>query len=107
MNTTQTRLIQLQPGQAFPVDRHRSGTLVVVEGEVLLQTPAKWLAGTVVLAPPRRVVAPAALAFEEMGSIAAICPAKILMEEAASPLQRLKAAWDEVRFAWFRSPGLS
>jgi hypothetical protein len=107
MNTTHTRSIELQPGQGFAVDRHRSGTLVLAEGEVLLHAPAAWLAGTVVWAPPRRVVAPAVLACADLDSITAIGPVKIAMVETASPLVKLQAAWDEVRLAWFRMPWLA
>jgi hypothetical protein len=106
MNTTHARSIPLQSGQALAVDR-RWARLVLIEGEVLLQAPADWVGGTVVLAPPRRVVAPAALDCAEMSSIAAIGPAKLLIEEAESPLEKLRAAWNEIRFAWFRFPWLS
>lgn len=106
MNTSY-RSIPLQSGQALAVDRHGCAQLLVAEGEVLVQAPADWLGGTVVLAPPRRVVAPAALNCAEIHSITAMGAAKILVEEAASPIERLKRAWKEIRSARFRMPWLS
>lgn len=102
MNTNH-RSIPLQSGQALTVDRHGSAKLFVTEGEVLLRAPAQWLAGTVVVAPPRRVAAPAALDCAEIDSITAVGAASIEVEEAANPLERLRSAWSAVRFAWLRT----
>lgn len=99
MNTIH-RSIPLQSGQALAVDRHRSARLVLTEGEVLLQAPAQWLGDTVVLMPPHRVVAPAALPSSDIHAITAIGAAKIHVEDAPGPLERLKSAWSELRFAW-------
>ena len=104
---TNYRTIALQSGQALAIDPHRSPNLFLAEGEVLLQAPAAWLAGTVVLMPPRRVLAPAALAGAEISSITAIGAAKVHLEEAVSLLDLLKSAWNEVRSASFHFPGLS
>lgn len=99
------RSIPLQSGQALAVDRHRGAQLFVAEGEVLLQAPARWLGGTVVLAPPRRVAAPAALACAEIASLTALGAATVVIEEAAGPVERLRQAWDQVlRSARFRGP---
>jgi hypothetical protein len=97
---TNHRSIPLQSGQALAVDRHGSARLYVTEGEVLLRSPAKWLANTVVVAPPRRVAAPALLDCAEVESITAVGAAQIRIEEAANPLGQLKSAWDAARFAW-------
>ena len=74
--------------------------LFVTEGEVLLRSPAQWLAGTFVLAPPRRVAAPAALDCGEIDSITAVGAVKIQIEEAEAPLEKLRSAWHALRFAW-------
>jgi hypothetical protein len=95
-----TRPILLQPGQALAPDRHASGWLVVAEGEVLVQAPARWLGETLVLAPPRRVAAPAAIACSEVASLAALGTAKVHLEEAAGVFGRLRAAWTQWRPAW-------
>jgi hypothetical protein len=79
----------------------------LAEGEVLLQTPAQWLGGTIHLAPPRRIAAPAELTGADIHSIRALGGAKILIEEAPGPLAQLKAAWDDLRFGWLRLPRLS
>lgn len=106
MNTTY-RSIPLQSGQALAVDRHRSAGLFVTEGEVLLHAPAAWLGGTVVLRPPRRVTAPAALNCREIDSITAIGAARIQLEEAVSLLEKLKSGWNAARLAWFHVPRLT
>ena len=98
MNTNQ-RSIPLQSGQALAVDRHGSAKLYVTEGEVLLHAPARWLGGTVVLTPPRRVVAPALLDCAEIDSITAVGAVKIQLEEAVNPLEKLRSAWNAARFA--------
>lgn len=106
MNPTY-RSIPLQSGQALAVDRHRFARLFITEGEVLLHAPAAWLADTVVLAPPRRVAAPAALTCREIDSITAIGTARIHIEQAASPMEKLKSGWRAVRLAWFHVPRLT
>jgi hypothetical protein len=92
--------IRLQSGQGFALGRHGSADLFLTEGEVLLQASAEWICETVILAPPRRVVAPAALTYGRTYSLTAIGAAKIRVEEAASPLEKLKSAWNALRFAW-------
>ena len=93
MKTTY-RTMTLQSGQALAIDRHRPASVFVAEGEVLVQAPANWLGGTVVLPAPRRAVAPAALTGSEIASITAIGSAKIHLEEEASLLEPLKSAWN-------------
>lgn len=96
--------IRLQPGQAFALDRRGSVNLFVIEGEVLLQASAEWIGETVVLAPPRRVAAPAALTWGRRHSLTAIGAVKIRVEEPAGPLETLKTAWNALRFAWRTQP---
>jgi hypothetical protein len=104
---TNYRTTTLQSGQALAIDRHRSGSLFLAEGEVLLQAPAAWLGNTVVLMPPRRVVAPAVLACAEVSSITALGAAKVHLEEAVTLFELLKSALSELRSAGLHFPGLS
>ena len=90
MKTTY-RTMTLQSGQALAIDRHRSASLFLAEGEVLVQAPAAWFGETFVLAAPRRVVAPAVLTCAEIASITALGAAKIHVEEAVSLIESLKA----------------
>lgn len=96
MNTSY-RSIPLQSGQSLAFDRRRAGRLFLAEGEVLMQPPAEWLAGTLVLAPARRISAPAELV-GDLASLTALGAARLQVEEPAPPLQRLKAAWAGLRF---------
>lgn len=103
---TPYRTIALQSGQALAIDRDRSASLYIAKGEVLLQAPAAWLADTVILPPPRRVVGPATLACTEIASITAVGAATIHLDEAVSLRELFKSAWSEVRstlfhFHWF------
>lgn len=104
---TSYRTMTLQSGQALAIDRHRPASLFVAEGEVLVQAPAAWLGETFVLAPPRRVAAPAALACAEIASITAVGAVKISVEETASLLEPLRAAWNQARLPWLHFPWLS
>lgn len=104
---TNYRSITLQSGEALALDRRGSRTILVTEGEVLLQGAAEWIGGTVLLAPPRRVAAPARLAASRIHSLAAIGAAKIHLEEAPSLLDHLRSAWRELRSGWLRAPRLS
>jgi hypothetical protein len=94
MNTMQSELHTLQAGEALTVARGRSSKLIVAEGEVLVQAPAQWLAGIVLVPPPRRVSGPASLELDGTESVMAIRHAKIMFEAAASPLTRMRLAWD-------------
>ena len=96
--TTNYRAIPLQSGQTLAVGRLASSSLFLAEGEVLLHAPPQWLGDTVVLAPPRRVAAPAAIAGDQVQSLTALAAVKLQVEVAASPLERLRAAWQALRF---------
>ena len=96
MNTNH-RSIPLRSGQALAVGRHGSSTLFLAEGEVLVQAPAQWLGDQVFQAPARRVTAPAALSAGEIASLVAIGAVKLHAQVAASPLEKLRAAWQAAR----------
>lgn len=88
----QTRLHELQAGEALSLSRNASGRIVLVEGEVLLQPPALYLAGTVVVPPVRRLSAPGSWMVSEAGSLHATRGARVLVEETPGWGETLKAA---------------
>ncbi|MCD6076513.1 MAG: hypothetical protein K0R89_451 [Ramlibacter sp.] len=90
---TQTHVRELQAGQALALDELPQGRFVLVEGEVLLQAPATWLAGTVVQPPAVRIAAPASLPAMEVGMLRATRDAKIVVEEAPGVLAVFSAWW--------------
>src|SRR5262245_38613292 len=59
--STQPQVHRLEAGQALPHPRRSGGPAVLTEGELLVQQPARWLAGTLVLPASVRLVAPAPL----------------------------------------------
>ena len=82
MNTTTTTSYQtLQAGQALALPVRRPQSLVLVEGEVLVQVPAQWLGGALLTLPPTRVAAPQALNFEAGATFVATTRAKVAIEE--------------------------
>ena len=91
---TQTQVHRLEAGQALPLPRRGAGLAVLSEGELLVQAPARWLAGTVVLSAPVRLVAPAVLPAEPGCSAVAVRPSSVVVQEAAPLLSfsRLRAA---------------
>ena len=94
---TQTQVHRLEAGQALALSRQGAGPVVLAEGEVLVQAPARWRAGTVVLSAPVRHVAPAALRLEPSSSVIALRPSSMVVREAAPLLSfatlRAAAAW--------------
>jgi len=94
MNTMQSELHTLQAGEALTGARVRWSKLIVAEGEVLVQAPAQWLAGIVVVPPPTRVSGPASLDLDGTESVIATSHAKIMLEAAANPLTRMRLVWD-------------
>lgn len=79
---TQTQVHRLEAGQALALSRRGAGPVVLAEGEVLVQAPARWLAGTVVLSTPVRVAAPAVLRFEPSSSVVAVRTSSVVVQEA-------------------------
>ena len=92
---TQTQVHRLEAGQALALPRRVAGSAVLSEGELLVQAPARWLAGTVVLSAPVRLVAPAVLPTEPGCSVVAVRPSSVVVQEAAPllSLRRLLAAF--------------
>ena len=69
MKNLDARVQPLSPGHAL---------LIVSEGEVMVQRPAEWLAGTVVMNAPMRVAAPAAIDVHGNAAISAMASAKYM-----------------------------
>ncbi len=99
---TQTQVHRLEAGQALALSRQGAGPVVLAEGEVLVQAPARWLAGTVVLSAPVRYVAPAVLRFEPSSSVLALRSSSVVVEEAAPLL-----SWATLRGAFKTSSAAS
>lgn len=91
---TQTHVHRLEAGQALPAVPRSAGPVVLSEGELLLQEPARWLAGTVVLPRPVRLVAPAVVPAAPEGCIIAVRASVIVAREPAPSfsMHRLLAA---------------
>jgi hypothetical protein len=104
METNRKRQVTLQSGEALPVDLPRGARLYLTQGELVLQAPARWLAGTVVLSPARRVAAPAMLAPAEIQAATALTTATFLVEAQPGMVQRIGMALDRLRGAGPRSP---
>jgi hypothetical protein len=85
MNTT-TTFKTLQPGQSLALPARRPQSLVLVEGEVLVQAPAQWLGGALVLSQPVRVTAPHALDVDAQSQVVASSVARIAIEETQGVL---------------------
>ena len=96
---TQARLHRLEAGQALPQVRRGAGPVVLAEGEVLVQEPARWLGGTVVVAPAVRLVAPAVLPSADGCSVVAVHASSVLVPEA-QPVLALRAL--RAASAWLR-----
>ena len=88
---TQTQLHELQAGEALSLPRNANGRVVLVEGEVLLQPPALYLAGTVVVPPARRLSAPASWMLADASSVRAAAGARLRVDEAPGWVTPLKA----------------
>jgi hypothetical protein len=92
---TEDRSISLLAGQALEVDPHVPATLYLLEGELLVQPPAAWLAGSVVVAPTRRFTAPAVLQARDVAAAVAVGATRVRVQRPAGVLQRLKRAWTQ------------
>ena len=97
--STQTQVHRLEAGQALPLPRHGAGPAVLTEGEVVVQSPARWLGATVVLPAPVRLVAPAVLPDLPSCHVVAVRASSVVVQEAAPLLSsagrqmRACAAW--------------
>ena len=96
---TQQRLHRLAAGQALALPRGTARPLVLAEGELLMQGPALWLAGSVVLPAPVRLVAPAALPVGGSESFVAVRPSSVVVDEPVPllSLERLRALAMRIR----------
>ena len=90
---TEDRSISLRAGQALEVDPHVPATLYLLEGELLAQPPAAWLAGRVVVAPARRIAAPAVLQAADVAAATAVGAVRLRVQRPASLLERFRDAW--------------
>ena len=96
---TQTQVHRLEAGQALALARRGAGPAVLTQGELVMQEPARWLAGIVVLPAPVRLVAPAVLPSGPSCSFVAAGRSCVVVEEG--PLlftRKLRAA-----ATWLRS----
>ena len=92
MNTNTTTYRTLQAGQSLALSDRRPLSLVLVEGEVLVQAPAQWLGGAILLLPPTRVAGPQTLNFEAGTSFTATTRAKFAIEQKQGRGARLAGA---------------
>jgi molybdopterin-binding protein len=88
---TQMQVHSLQAGEALPVLSRTGGQAILVKGEVLVQAPARLLAGMVLLSPPTRLSAPAQLRLQDGSSVLAVHQATIVVEEAPSLVAMLRS----------------
>ncbi|MBC5782259.1 hypothetical protein H8N03_04835 [Ramlibacter sp. USB13] len=101
---TQAQVLRIEAGQALPLPRRTGGPVVLTEGELVMQQPAQWLGGTVVLSAPVRIAAPATLPTGSPGEFIAASAATVVVP-AAQPsvvLSSLRAT-----AAWVRGLGVS
>ncbi|NML44601.1 hypothetical protein HHL11_12615 [Ramlibacter sp. G-1-2-2] len=92
---TQAQVQRLQAGESLPQSRFGAGPAILAEGELLVQAPAEWLAGTVVIPSPVRIVAPAVLGdLPPNASVMAVGTAKVVVPQPAPLFPIAK---------WFRS----
>ena len=97
---TQDHVQSLEAGQALLL-REGTRAAVLTHGAVLVQAPARWLAGQVILPAPVRYVAPAMLPLDASNAVIALeaCTAIVQVQETPSALQLLQAA-----SRWLRKP---
>lgn len=76
---TQAQVLRLAAGQALAPARRGSAPAILTQGELLVQRPAQWLADTVVLHPPVRLVAPAVVDADASSSVIAVDAATVIV----------------------------
>ena len=89
---TQKHVHELQAGQALALSELPEGRLVLVEGEVLVQGPASWIAGTVVVPTAMRFTAPSVVPLSALGSLRATGRTKLVIERAPGLVETFRAA---------------
>ena len=80
---TQAQVHRLEAGQALSPSRASRGHAVLAEGELLVQAPMEWLAGSVVVPDPVRLVAPAVLDLDASHSFVAVRASAVVVPQAA------------------------
>lgn len=96
---TQATLQRIEAGQALAYPRRGAREIVLVQGEVLVQAPAQWLGGTVVVPRAVRLVAPAVLPGDSEASVVAVRASTLVVQESA-PLFASSAILGAIR--WLR-----
>ena len=76
---TQAQVLRLAAGQALAPARRGSAPAILTEGELLVQRRVEWLAGTVVVPAPVRLVAPAVVAADPSSSVMAVGAATVVV----------------------------
>ncbi|MEJ7930919.1 hypothetical protein WG922_13140 [Ramlibacter sp. AN1015] len=96
---TQARVHCLESGQGLPLGGSGAGHVVLVEGTLLVQQPAVWLAGCYVRPAAVRLAAPAAWPRGSYVSCVAVGPSIVLVHGTAPLLsrERLRAAATWIR----------
>ena len=89
---TQNHAHELQAGQVLALSGQPDGRLVLVEGEVLVQGPSSWIAGTVIVPPVLRITAPACVPLSELASLRATGRARLVIEQAPSLFATFRTA---------------
>lgn len=79
---TQAKVQRIEAGQALAFPR-RAGSVVLAQGEVLLQEPAQWLGGTMIVPRAVRLAAPAVLPATSSGTVVAMRASTVVVQEAA------------------------
>jgi hypothetical protein len=85
---SQAQFHRVEAGQALVLPRSSAGPAVLTDGELLMQEPARWLAGLLVLPTPVRLVAPAMLPLGQSHSFVAVRPSSVIFDEPAPLLSR-------------------
>ena len=80
---TQTQVLRLQAGQALAHPPRGGGLAVLTEGELLVQPPARWRGGSVVVPATVRLAAPAVLPRDPALSIVAACACTVTVQAEA------------------------
>lgn len=96
MDTKQLH-IALAQGEAVALDASASAHLVVTQGAVRLHPRARWIADSVVFAPPQIVVAPAMVDCGDVESAVALEDARMQLEQPVT--------WTGKLLAWLRASG--
>jgi hypothetical protein len=81
MDTKHIALRSLAAGEALDLSTIGAAAVVLVEGELQVQPPARWLAERVFVQRPLRITAPARLTCDEAAAALTLDGAKLFLEE--------------------------